>query len=435
MAEERAERENSETTERRFDGRFDVIADPKVREAVRGFYEEFYDPEKMIRWWAGLYDPDLGGFYYANSARDTEGYLPDMESTFQIVQRLRVLDPDSDLAAFLGPAITEKMIRFYREKQDPDDGYFYHPQWTKEESRKKVMRYTRDLDWTVTVLKWLHSSPLYPTALDRAGSGDGVATAWEPNARSVSSYVGELMKTRSCESWSNTLQTQASTFEATGTLDAVLDVLNERSNPAYGLWVSGYDPSEDLYYNLKETPESEVPYGLYTCAYKVMIMYNAGKRLVPNASRLVENAIKAIKSRDPGARVTYIFNPWATLGLVRENLANYGSREALADYDEQIRTNILSMLDALKGSLGKYKRDDGSYSFLQSGSSPTIYGTPVSTGALEGDVNGNNLVVSFARHICHTVGLERMIPVFNQNHGKLMRDLLDHASKIVKKRT
>ena len=166
-----------------------------------------------------------------------------------------------------------------------------------------------------------------------------------------------------------------------------------------------------------------------------MIMYNAGKRLVPNASRLIENAIRAILSRDPGARVTYIFNPWATLGLVRENLVNYGTPEAVAEYDGMIKHNILEMLDALKGSLGKYKRDDGSYSFLQSGSSPTIYGTPVSTGALEGDVNGNNLVVSFARHICHTVGLERMIPVFNQNHGKLMRDLLDHAPKIVKKRT
>ena len=140
MTDEREERERRDEIERRFAARFDVIADPDVKAAVRDFYGTFYDPEKMIRWWAGLYDPDLGGFYYANSARDTVGYLPDMESTFQIVQRLRVLDPRSDLAAFLGPAITEKMIRFYREKQDPDDGYFYHPQWTKEQSRKKVMR-------------------------------------------------------------------------------------------------------------------------------------------------------------------------------------------------------------------------------------------------------------------------------------------------------
>ncbi|MBP5349982.1 MAG: hypothetical protein J6Z13_06505 [Clostridia bacterium] len=176
--------------EAEWDRRFDVIADPATREAVRDFYRTFYAPEKLIRWWASLYDPDLGGFYYANSARDNEGFLPDMESTLQIVQRLRPFDPNEDLAAYLGPEITEKMIRFYQSKQDPADGYFYHPQWTREVSRAKVMRYTRDLDWATAVLRWLHAKPLYPTALDRAKETAKTeektpAREWEPNARSV----------------------------------------------------------------------------------------------------------------------------------------------------------------------------------------------------------------------------------------------------------
>ena len=455
MAEEERQRQEEEARKERaareWAERFNVIADAETRGAVQNFYEEFYDPEALIRWWAGLYDPDLGGFYYANSARDTKGYLPDMESTYQIVQRLRVLDPNSDLARFLGPEITAKMIAFYQSKQDPDDGYFYHPQWSRAVSRKNVMRYTRDQDWAITVLGWLHSAPLYPTALDRAAGSAGTVdvtvqrlasqagltaksgTDWQPNVQSVTSYVNNLLATKSCESWSNTLQTQLSTFEATGMLDAVLDVLDQRINPEYGLWVSRYDAARDVYYNLMKTPTSEVPYGIYTCAYKVMIMYNAGKRVVPYASKMVENAIKAICSRDPGVRVTYIFNPWATLGNVRENLVFYGNSAMVADYDAQIKTNILEMLSALKGSLGKYKRADGSYSYLQSGSKSTIYDTPVSTGAVEGDVNGNNLVMSFAMHICHTIGLEHMIPVFGEQHGKLMQELLANAPKIVKK--
>ena len=453
-AEERARREEEErqaAAERRWATRFDSIADEEVRAAVKDFYEQFYDPEAMIRWWAGLYDPDLGAFYYSNSARDTNGYLPDMESTYQIVQRLRVLDPGSDLAHFLGPEITAKMITFYQSKQDPDDGYFYHPQWTKSQSRKNEMRYTRDQDWAITVLGWLHSAPLYPTALDRAaGTADTVdatvrrlasyaglqpvaAASWQPNVQSVTSYVNNLLSTKTCESWSNTLQTQLSSFQATGMLDAVLDVLDEKINPEYGLWVSRYDASKDRYYNLMKIATSEVPYGIFTCAYKVMIMYNAGHRLVPYADKMVANAIKAINSRDPGARVTYIFNPWATLGNVRENLLYYGTSAMVASYDAQIKANILEMLSALKGSLGKYKRADGSYSYLQSGSKSTIYDTPVSTGAKEGDVNGNNLVVSFAMHICHTIGLEHMIPVFGEEHGKLMQELLANAPKIQKK--
>ena len=451
-AEEKAEREEQERyerVERQFAERFNVISDPAVREAVQGFYEEFYDPEKIIRWWAGLYDPDLGGFYYANSARDTDGYLPDMESTLQIVQRLRTFN--SDLANYLGPDITAKMIKFYQDMQDPDDGYFYHPQWSKAVSRRNVMRYTRDQDWAIAVLGWLHSAPLYPTALDRAaGSADVVdatvqrlasyaglqpvaAASWQPNVQSVTSYVNNLLSTKTCESWSNTLQTQLSSFQATGMLDAVLDVLDEKINPEYGLWVSRYDASKDRYYNLMKIATSEVPYGIFTCAYKVMVMYNAGRRLVPYADKMVANAIKAIESRDPGERVTYIFNPWATLGNVRENLLNYGTSAMVASYDAEIKENILEMLSALKGSLGKYKRADGSYSYLQTGSKSTIYDTPVSTGAKEGDVNGNNLVVSFAMHICHTIGLEHMIPVFGEEHGKLMQELLANAPKIQKK--
>ena len=428
---ERIERETGE-----WDRRFDVIADPKTRAAVRDFYRTFYDPEKLIRWWASLYDPDQGGFYYANSARDHEGFLPDMESTFQIVQRLRPFDPNGDLAAYLGRAITEKMIDFYQSKQDPSDGYFYHPQWTREVSRAKVMRYTRDLDWTITVLGWLHAAPLYPTALDRAKDAPKSETrAWEPNAASVTAYVNELFRTRSCESWSNTLQTQTSIFEAAGVLNTVLDILDSKMNPDYGLWVTGYDEKTDRYYNLKETPEDETPYGLYTCAYKLMIMYNAAKRPVPYPAKMAENAIKAILSRDPGIRVTYIFNPWATLGTLRGNLDSCGTKESTAAYDALIRENIIGMLDAVKCSLGKYRWADGSYSFLQSGSSPTIYGTPVSLGEEEGDVNGNNLVVSFARHICSAIGLSKMIPIFSPADAALMKDLLDHAPKIVKRKS
>ena len=451
--EERIKREEEERAAQ-WAARFDVISDAETRAAVKDFYEEFYDPEKLIRWWAGLYDPELGGFYYSNSARDNEGYLPDMESTLQIVQRLRNFDPNADLARYLGPEITAKMIKFYQDMQDPDDGYFYHPQWTKEQSRANVMRYTRDQDWAIRVLGWLHSAPLYPTALDRASGSAGsnqvtvrrlasqagsTASAsksfsadWEPNVSSVTSYVNNLLKTKSCESWSNTLQTQTTTFEAAGMLDTVLDILDSRINPTYGLWVTSYDAATDTYYNLKSTPEKESPYGLYTCAYKLMIMYNAAGRLVPCSGKMVENAIKAINSRNPGARVTYIFNPWATLGTVRTNLQNHGTTALRAEYDSLIRENILGMLDSVKSSLGYYRCEDGSYGFLQSGSSPTIYSTPVSLGVKEGDVNANNLVVSFAQHICNTIGLSDTIPIFGDEHGKLMKELLDNAPQIVK---
>ena len=462
-AEEKARKEEEERQaqiERRWATRFDVISDTTVRTAVKDFYETFYDPEAIIRWWAGLYDPELGGFYYANSARDNAGYganlfLPDMESTWQIINRLRPFE--SDLAHFLGPEITAKIIEFYQTKQDPDDGYFYHPQWGKggDDNLMSLMRRTRDQDWAIAALEHLHSAPLYPTALDRArnsaetvdvtlqrlasyaGLSKTAATprtsaSWQANESSVKSYVNNLLNTQSCEAWANELDTQISTFEAKGVIGYVLDVLDERVNPEYGLWVSGYDANRDLYYNLKSSPTTEVPYGIFTNTYKVMKVYNAGGRLFKYAEKMVENTIKAINSKDPGARITYIFNPWATLGNVRSNLADYGTSAQLATYNRQISENIIEMINSLKSSLGIYKHADGSYSYLPSGcSSPTIYGTPVSLGLNEGDVNAHNLVMSFSMHICNTIGVDT-IAVFNENHGKLMQELLRNAPKIPK---
>ncbi|MBO4283700.1 MAG: hypothetical protein J5958_03650 [Clostridia bacterium] len=436
------EQERQEKEARAWAARFDVIQNAQVRAAVKDFYETFYDSEKIIRWWAGLYDPERGAFYYANSARDNDGFLPDMESTYQIVNRLRTFD--SNLSRYLGPTITAKMIKFYQDMQDPSDGYFYHPQWTKAQSRQNNMRYTRDQNWALSVLDWLHSEPKYTPAkyrINSAGLYDeevprllGSGSGWEANETSVRNYVNNLIDTTSCEHWGNQLDTQISNFEAAGVLQYVVDVLDERVNPTYGLWVTGYNESTGKYTN--NAGGTEVPYGIYTNAYKVMNVYNAANRFFAHSTKMVENAIKAINSRDPGARVTYIFNPWATLGQVRTNLKNGGVKgtAALSAYDNLIKTNILGMIDALKSSLGIYRHADGSYSYLPNGcSAATIYSTPVSLGLNEGDVNANNLVISFSQHICNAIGLDSTIKVFSPANGRLMQELLNRAEENYKK--
>ena len=56
-------------------------------EALKQLYD-MYD-EGMYLWMAALWEPEIGAFYFSNSGRDTEGYLPDIEST---VQAMRFLD-------------------------------------------------------------------------------------------------------------------------------------------------------------------------------------------------------------------------------------------------------------------------------------------------------------------------------------------------------
>ena len=59
-----------------------------IVEALKKLYL-IYD-DGVATWFPNLYDPAVGGFYYSNSARDTEGFLPDIESTGQALGFINV---------------------------------------------------------------------------------------------------------------------------------------------------------------------------------------------------------------------------------------------------------------------------------------------------------------------------------------------------------
>ena len=46
-----------------------------------------FEPE-FATWLGSLYDKEIGGFYFSVSGRDNEGFLPDVESTYQAVNTL-----------------------------------------------------------------------------------------------------------------------------------------------------------------------------------------------------------------------------------------------------------------------------------------------------------------------------------------------------------
>ena len=122
-----------------------------VSDALRSHYD-LYD-ERFYIWISNLYDPGVGGFYYSNSGLATQGYLPDVESTQQAISfyqnagmfrayRLGVKDA-------IPTWMQEQMINFARELQDPEDGYFYHPQWGKNITASRL---SRDLGWAITIV-------------------------------------------------------------------------------------------------------------------------------------------------------------------------------------------------------------------------------------------------------------------------------------------
>ena len=47
---------------------------PAIVQALKEYYATL-NPD-VVKWFANLYDPDIGGYYFSNSGRNTPGYLP-----------------------------------------------------------------------------------------------------------------------------------------------------------------------------------------------------------------------------------------------------------------------------------------------------------------------------------------------------------------------
>jgi len=133
---------------------------------VRHELELLYDDygEEIYLWLAGLWDARTGGFYYSNSARDNEGFLPDIESTVQALRLTEAtgLFPSSrgGWKEFLPEEMKKGLLSFATGLQSGKDGFFYHPQWGKN---IVLSRRGRDHTWCTRILNDYHIPKKYST--------------------------------------------------------------------------------------------------------------------------------------------------------------------------------------------------------------------------------------------------------------------------------
>lgn len=164
-----------------------------------------------------------------------------------------------------------------------------------------------------------------------------------------------------------------------------------------------------------------------------MILYNNAGRPVPYALQMMENAIDCINSKEPGIRVTYLYNPWATLNCLRTNLKSYGATKDYNTFTAAMAENAVEMIESTMVNLGDFRRDDGSFSFVPGKSSSEIYGTYVSLGYDEGDVNGTLIGVSgMSNSITSALGYGS-IDLFTTENGERLLEIMKNAQPIVKK--
>ena len=346
--------------------------------------------DEMYRWLARLYDPEIGGFYYSNSARDYEGFLPDIESTAQALYAMGNNGLyerfDGSLRDAIPDAMREKIIEFTRSLQ-ADDGYFYHPQWGRD---IPVTRRGRDLSWSLGLLKNLGGEAKYPSAEQQISSGKIEAPE---NLRSKEAFVEYL---HTCPNYVkgymnhliHVMNAQQEEIRAAGLLPTLFEFLEEEQSAETGLWGKG------------------ICYNGATALMKATLVYSFDKRMMNHVDKALDSCIKVVLSDEVATRLVDITNPWvAMINLI--NMIRKAGNDALADeFIAKIKKNAPELINATADKLKIYSHPDKTFSFLPEFTNPVSQNVPVALkNEREGDINATVISYNSAKRILTLIGV------------------------------
>ncbi len=385
--------------------RFEIEYGKNVAEAVRELYSLF-TPE-LYKWFAGLWSPVYGGFYYSNSARDNEEFLPDLESTSQLLGHLEmtgILSPDY---SELPEGMKEKLCKFVTSKQDPIDGFFYHPQWGKNVN---LSRRGRDSDHAIGILDSIGRKALYPTANERLSdeskSDETINAAPHlASEKAFLEYLEGLDILGDSYSKGHILSAQVSQIKAAGLADACVGFLNSLQYKESGLWAR-----EPSYLSLS---------GLL----KISGTYKGLGKPFPNMKNALRSAIEIAMSNEPAPCTVLVYNPICSVQNLFEIAEGSSDRALTEDARAILSENAAALIRRTAEKLSVFKREDGGFSYNHDRSTAISQKVPVSLGLVESDVNGTALCDSSRVRCLNIIGIKGTA-IFDKEDRRKFFDLI-----------
>lgn len=415
---------------------------------------------ELYTWIANLYDPINGGFYYSNSGRDTEGYLPDLESTRQALTCLEnagMFDAYSGhFEKALPKEVKESLEAFVKGLQSPLDGYFYHPQWGNSIS---TTRRGRDLDWAELLLNSLGASPLYDTPRGMKGSlgapgshqtagGEIEAVAYKArlgasvsqavaiavsSSSSLPDYLKSLekfedyldtldFKNKSYAS-GNALAATATQIVAAGSkyVDFLEKYLNDRQNSNNGLW------------------ETDVTFESVNGLMKISQTYTIINRPIPNIEKAMKSAIKIALTRDltlfsaEDEHICSVYNPWVAMTHLVNSAESTGGAERVNVVRALVLEHAEDLVQITKEKINIFKKSDGGFSYTRLASAENSSGVQVAVPkSYESDMNATSIASSGTMNSMLFVLGVPTIDMFTDADCEYFLDMLDGMGEIVK---
>lgn len=444
-------------------------SDAETVSALKEMYAMF--DSKMLDWLADLYDPDTGGFYYSNSGRNHEGYLPDIESTAQAIDLLRISgafdEYGDDANAALPDWFKTKLISFVKGLQDPN-GYFYHPQWTRAMVDSRISRKSRDLTKGLSLLASLGASPTYDI-LDVKGDGmkaDGTPVGFDKpilynrttdplRLSGMASAVSKVVPASGASVPSNLASKEAFITYLNG-LDLKKDsytIGNDIASQAQEIKARDeYLASIGANYRLKDILQEWLfdncyqttghwsPYADYDGLNGFMKISAACSALeiplkYPEAA--ARSAINAITTEEYNLTVCYAYNTWFSINNIFSilNKCHPADQAALviSSIKAELKERAPELIRATTEKQSIFLREDGSFSYNENSTSSTSQGMPVAVpGMLEGDINATLICLADTCHQMFSALGYSMPPIFGKADLTRFVDRVEDLGSIIK---
>ena len=381
------------------------ISDAAI-EAIRTLYTLYTDD--FYIWLANLYDPEIGAFYYSNSARDNQPFLPDIESTAQalsIVKNGGMFRGLGSWATVLPDDVCQKIAQFAYDMQDAD-GYFYHVQWGKNIN---TSRRGRDFKSAKGILDAMGIKPKYKLATDiLADDVEDVSGLVKPLGQSAAAAVSAVISTstdylsseekfiaylntldfkNNSYSSGHQLSSTANQIKAAGLSQVCIDYLNARQNPENGFW------------------EDTVTYQSMNGFLKISSTYNGLGGHISYLDRAIDSIFTILLGEEMPTTLPQIYNLTNGINNALNNLSAQGDAELYNSTRQRIRDNAEAIAKTLYKKIATFRCDDGSFSYYVDSCSPTSQGCTVALKCKEGDVNAGSMAFGALRGFFDILGL------------------------------
>ena len=423
-------------------------AGDEVAASLKVLYD-YFDGSKIADFFASLYDSEIGGFYYTVGARDTDGYLPDLESTRQILGSIKLNGAISDMNSAFPKEIKEKILGFAKNMQSERDGYFYHPQWPQDKNQLQTDRYGRDVGNALGIISTF--------TLDTDGDGieekqyprfcapNGTKCACHAENGGKCSFdvhdipecpevvAGSHPDYSSRESFYSWLvEYNASIKENSGRAHNLSALRSEITQHGYDGIVLDYLDRIQAEVFEEQLAAGEEPTGLWQkqVNYKAVWgflkysgYYNSDtngraieKRYFPY---IIRTFVKVIALPADGSYASNdIFNQWNGIKRLLTNAQKYYGDELVEELRWVLRENTAPLIDNTLLKIDNLAIGDGTFALKSNRTSPAkIYGTPISPGTVEGNVNSTNILTATYRSMFEVLGYTP-IPLMSEEDGE-----------------